>query len=471
MPIATRTRDLPGGRRTKIVATLGPASAAPDMVERLIRAGVDVFRLNLSHGEHAEHEAAFRAVREAAARLGTHTAVLADLCGPKMRTGCFEGGRIEIVAGAPVTVTVRDVLGGPGLIPSQYDALASDVKTGDRILLDDGNLELRVEAVEGSEIACTVLVGGTLKDRKGLNLPGAPVSAVSLTEKDQDDALFALALGVDWLALSFVRKAADVRALRALVSSSGGDAGIVAKIERPEALESIDEIFEESDAIIVARGDLGVELRPELVPVVQAQLVEKGRARGRPVIVAAQMMESMISRPRPTRAEVADVAAAAWGGTDAVLLSAETASGAYPVEAVEMVDRAARAAEAYLFARGGYGVETPAPAPLARDPEVRAIVAFTRSGRTASVLSARRPRAPVLARSVSGATCRRMQLCWGVVPILGPDIPAEGFPAEARRLAMNAGLARDGDATVDVGDFAAVPAEEQPSVVVLRGTA
>ena len=485
MPIATESRRLLR-RRTKIVATLGPASAAPDMIERLIRAGVDVFRLNMSHGDHAGHEAAYRAVRETASRLGVHTAVLADLCGPKIRAGRFEGGKVELVTGSKVTVTTRDVLGSATLIPSQYEALAADVKVGDRILLDDGNLELKVESVQGSEIACTVIQGGTLKDKKGMNLPGVAVSAPSLTEKDRDDARFVLGLGVDYLALSFVRKAADVRELRALMEGVGGKAAIISKIEKPEALECIEEVLDASDGIMVARGDLGVELPPERVPVAQSQLVEMARSRGKPVIVATQMMESMISNPRPTRAEVSDVAGAVWSGTDAVMLSAETAAGSWPVATVEMMDRVARDAEAHLWARGAFGgwarkVDASAPlsveeavahaaTQLSRDLMVRAIVVFTRSGRSASTVSTWRPQAPMLARSSNPATCRRLMLCWGVVPVLGPDIPAGEFPVEARRLVVEAGLAGEGDAILQMSDFAADPAENQPSVVVLRVT-
>lgn len=485
MPIATETRHLLR-RRTKIVATLGPASSSPGMVERLIAAGVDVFRLNMSHGDHEGHERAYRTVRDAAARSGVPVAVLADLCGPKIRTGRFEGGKVELTAGSPVTVTVRDVLGAPGLIPSQYEALAGDVKPGDRILLDDGNLELRVERVEGSEIPCTVIVGGTLKDKKGMNLPGVSVSAPSLTGKDRADARFALGLGVDFLALSFVRRAADVTELRELVALEGGSAAIVSKIEKPEALADIEAILDASDAIMVARGDLGVELPPERVPAAQAQLVEMARARGRQVIVATQMMESMITNPRPTRAEVSDVAGAVWSGADAVMLSAETASGAWPVAAVEMMDRVARDAEAHLWAQGAFGLLERKPADggtfrvedavaraagrLSRDLMVRAIVVFTRSGRSASTVSAWRPQAPVLAHSSDPRTVRRLMLSWGVVPLLGPDLAAGDFPGVARRVARDAGLASAGDVVLQVSGFAADPAENQPSVVVLRVT-
>lgn len=483
MPIATESRRLLR-RRTKIVATLGPASSSPEMIERLIRAGVDVFRLNMSHGDQAGHEATYRAVREAASVTGTQVAVLADLCGPKIRTGTFEGGSVELVAGSPVIVTTRDVVGSGQLIPSQYEALASDVKPGDRILLDDGNLELRVEGVDGTEISCTVVVGGTLKDKKGMNLPGVAVSAPALTEKDRDDAGFALALGVDFLALSFVRRAEDVRDLRALVAGSGHAAAIVSKIEKPEALGHIEEILEESDAIMVARGDLGVELPPERVPAAQSQLVEMARARGKPVIVATQMLESMIENPRPTRAEVSDVAGAVLSGTDAVMLSAETAAGAWPVAAVEMIDGVARETEAHLWARGAFGaweraVDAGVPlrvedavaratTRLSRDLMVRAIVVYTRSGRSASTVAAWRPQAPILARSPSATTCRHLMLSWGVIPVHGPDLTADDLPQGSRSLAREAGLAGSGDAILQVSGFAADEADNQPAVVVLR---
>ena len=329
-------------RRTKIVATVGPASREPPILESLIRAGVDVFRLNMSHGEQADHRAAFERIRAAADAVGEPIAVLADLCGPKIRVDKFAGGRLDLAAGQRVVVTTRRVLGGDGIIPSQYAGLPGDVRPGDRILLDDGLIELRVESVLGDDVPCTVVNGGVLKDRKGMNLPNIPVSAPSLTEKDRADARFALELGVDFLALSFVRRPSDVEDLKNLIAetpalslSSGGraegarDGGtpVIAKIEKPEALDAIEEILEVADGLMVARGDLGVELAPEAVPIVQQELVLRARLRNKPVIVATQMLESMVTNPRPTRAEVSDVSHAVFGGADAVMLSAETASG------------------------------------------------------------------------------------------------------------------------------------------------
>ena len=487
MPVDTAVKRLKR-RRTKIVATLGPASQGPEKLEALVRAGVEVFRLNFSHGSHAEHAETYARVREAAARAHEPVAVLADLCGPKIRAGRFEGGSLGLVAGSRVTVTVRDVPGGPGLIPSAYQGLAGDVEPGSRILLDDGNFELRVERVEGTEISCLVVSGGTLKDRKGINLPGVKVSAPSLTGKDREDAAFAMELGVDLIALSFVRQAADVADLRDLVSAAGSSAAIIAKIEKPEALQAIDAILAVSDGIMVARGDLGVELPPESVPIAQAQLVDLARAHGKPVIVATQMLESMTRNPRPTRAEVTDVSNAVASGADAVMLSAETAAGDHPLGAVEMMDRIARQTEGYMWRRGAFGSMVPLPQTprdpdtpldvheavalatgrLSRDLMVRAIVVFTRSGWSAGVVASSRPQAPVLAVSEQAATCRRMNLLWGVVPVQHVFAEStEELHDVARRLALESGLAAPGEHILRVWGFHSEPEKNVPTLSVL----
>jgi pyruvate kinase len=471
-------------RRTKIVATLGPASRDPATVAALIRAGVDVFRLNLSHGDHADHRAAYERVRAAAAEAGEPVAVLADLCGPKIRVGRFAQGQVELAAGGRVTVTTRDVVGGAGLIPSQYAALARDVRPGERILLDDGLIELRVDAVAGSEVACTVVHGGVLKDRKGMNLPGVAVSAPALTDKDRDDARFALDLGADFLALSFVRGAGDVEELKALLASSGRSADVIAKIERAEALAAIDGILDAADGIMVARGDLGVEMAPEAVPLAQLQLVGAARARNKPVIVATQMLESMVTHARPTRAEVSDVSTAVFGGADAVMLSAETAAGAHPVRAVEMMDRVARRVEDWQWAEGAFGALTgvsglvpPLPlhaavaratAQLSRDLRVRTIVVISRTGATGRVVSAARPAAPVLAVTPDPAACRRMNLLWGTVPVAAEPTDLQQAPALARRLARSFGLAEEGHFILMVTGFRPAGEESEPAVTVLR---
>jgi pyruvate kinase len=468
-------------RRTKIVATVGPASNKDDVLEQLIRAGVNVFRLNMSHGEHGSHRAAYQRVRAAAERLGEPIAVLADLCGPKIRVGQFGGGKVNLTTGSRVTITTRDVVGEPGLIPSQYEALADDVYAGDRILLDDGMIDLQVEEVAGTEVVCTVIYGGVLKDRKGINLPGVNVSAPCLTDKDKEDAQFCMGLGVDFLALSFVRHASDVEELRTLIARAGQTTPIIAKIEMPQALEEIEPILDASDGIMVARGDLGVELPPEVVPIAQRQLVARARAKNKPAIVATQMLESMIDHPRPTRAEVSDVANAVFSGADAVMLSAETASGAYPLMTVEMMDRVARQAEGYQWAEGAFGTIAhddqatyPLPlneaiaratAQLSRDLRVRTIVVLSRSGTTAAVIAAARPAAPVVAVTHDPAVCRRMNLLWGVVPVTGNV--DESPHAVARRCAQGLGLAEAGQPVLAVAGLGATPQDSTPIIGVV----
>jgi pyruvate kinase len=467
-------------RRTKIVATIGPASRDPAVLQELVRTGVNVFRLNMSHGDHADHRLAYERIRAAAEAADEQVAVLADLCGPKIRVGRFPGGSLLLASGEQVSVTTRDVPGGPGLIPSQYAELAKDVRAGDRILLDDGMIELRVSAVAGTEVTCTVVHGGLLKDRKGMNLPGVPVSAPALTDKDCEDARFAMELGVDYLALSFVRNPADVVGLKALIAEEDKDTPVIAKIEKPEAIDCIDEILEAADGLMVARGDLGVELAPESVPIVQQELVTLARMKGKPVIVATQMLESMIEHPRPTRAEVSDVSHAVFAGADAVMLSAETASGSYPVKAVEMMDRVARQVEGWQWVEsafrsitmGQHEQQPPLPlraavarsvAQLSRDLHVRAIVVRTLEGTSASVVSATRPAAPVVALTMDAPTCRRLNLLWGVVPRLIEAFDFEHTAGIARRQVRDLGLAEEGQTILLLAGFG----KREPSVTVL----
>ncbi len=472
-------------RRTRIVATVGPASASAQMIERLIVAGVNVFRLNMSHGDYDFHRESFKRIRTAAQEAGNTIGILADLCGPKIRTGRFKGGAIQLQTGGTVTVTTRAVEGQDGLIPCQYPALASDVKAGDRILLNDGALELGVQSIEDSEISCSVIHGGELKDHKGINLPGVDVSAPSLTEKDKQDALFALELGVDFLALSFVRKAGDIDALRAIIRQHQSPATIIAKIEKPEALENADEILAATDAIMVARGDLGVELKPEEVPLAQGELIAQAREKFKPVIVATQMLESMIEKARPTRAEVTDIAHAVTAGADAVMLSAETAAGAFPVEAVAMMDRIARQTEAQLWKSGVYGsviagdgrlplpiwnVIANATAQMSKDLMAHAVVVISHSGTSAATMSSARPAAPVIAISNNSETCRRMSLLWGVIPILAEEAGTadpNALGALARKMVAKLGLARSGDHVLLVRGFHHEKARNTPSITAL----
>ena len=471
-------------RRTKIVATLGPSSDDPDTISRLMAAGVNVFRLNMSHGDHAGHQQTFERVRELADETGRYIAILADLAGPKIRVGRFRDGEIVLELGDRVTVTTRDVPGEPGLIPSQYEALADDVKAGDSILLADGVMELEVESVEGTEISCHVIQGGVLEDRKGINLPRVEVSAPCLTEKDKDDARFLLELGVDYLGLSFVRRGSDVEELRVLIDAGDHATGIVAKIERPEALEKADAIIDAADAIMVARGDLGVELPPEQVPIAQRHLVDAARAKNKPVIVATQMLESMIEQARPTRAEVSDVSHTVLSGADAIMLSGETATGEHPVLAVEMMNRIARQSEAYLWEQGAFGsfelrerVEPPIPfgdavarssALLSRDLRVRALLVVSHGGMSAATVSSARPAASVVSISASHATCRKMSLMWGVIPHAVQADDLDDPIALARDRAQTLGLADPGDFVLLVRGFHADPVKNTPSITLLR---
>jgi pyruvate kinase len=460
-------------RRTKIVATLGPSSSDEATLSRLIEAGVDVFRLNFSHGTHETHGATYARVRRVAEAKQKASAILADLSGPKIRVGDFPEGSILLEKGQRVTVTTRDVPGGESLIPTHYEPLARDVKKGDGILLDDGAIALRVLGVEGTEVEAEVETGGELKSRKGMNLPGVALSTPSLTAKDRADAKFALGLGVDFLALSFVRRGADVEELKSLVAEDGGRASIIAKIERPEALEDIDAILDVADGIMVARGDLGVEMPPQKVPLIQIQLTDRARAKAKPVIVATQMLESMIEKPRPTRAEVSDVALAVRSGADAVMLSAESATGKYPVQAVQMMDTVARETEAYLWHTGGFSglsqnQDSAAPMPaedalakamaqLSRNIQTRAIVVISKSGRTAQVMSASRPAAPIVATSPDSGTCRKTAVLWGIIPRVVEEKDFDRPEDLARRLARDLNLGVEGQNVLLVRGFGGDP--------------
>jgi pyruvate kinase len=448
-------------RRTKIVATIGPASSAPAMLRRLVRAGLNIARVNFSHGDPRDHAALLARIRRAANAERASIAILADLCGPKVRVGRLAGGRVELREGTRVTVTVRPVLGGATLIPSQYRGLARDVRRGQRILLDDGALELRVLAVRGGEVAAEVVRGGWLADHKGMNLPDTRLRVAALTAKDRRDALVAAAGGADYLALSFVRRPEDIRALRRHLARHGVELPIIAKIEKPEALGSIPEIVELADGIMVARGDLGVELPPEQVPLIQDRLIQLANRGNKPVIVATQMLESMIEHPRPTRAEVGDVAGACLAGADAVMLSAETAAGRYPLEALAMMDTILRETESYQFferggrfkkagggpARGIADALGNAAAQLSRDLAVRCLLVPTHSGLSARFISADRPAAPIIALTPSEAVRRRLSLLWGVSAHRAPrDLGvAEALASGERLIRDRLGLAARGD--------------------------
>lgn len=482
MSIVTQI-NLLKNRRTKIIATLGPASSEPEQIRKLIKAGVNVFRQNMSHGDHDYHRETYARIREIAEELDEPVGILADLCGPKIRTGKFKKDGIELKNNDSVVVTTRDVEGKPGLIPSQYRSLADDVEPGDRILLADGTLELEVDNIEGTEITCTVIYGGKLGNHKGINLPGVKVSAPSLTEKDKADAELAIELGVDFLALSFVRTAEDINDLRELMDSKGSEARIIAKIEKPEALEEASAILDAADGIMVARGDLGVELNPEQVPVAQHQLIDLARSKFKPVIVATQMLESMIENARPTRAEVTDVAYAVNLGTDAIMLSGETAVGAFPIDAVRMMDRISRQTESYLWSHDKYGAKvtetfskTAVPiwdamansmAQLAQDLKVHAVVVISQSGMTAATMSSARPAAPVVAITSRPDICRKMAMLWSVIPVLSDDAGKINPNELARNVITEGGLAHAGEKVLLIRGFHSKAERNIPSITVL----
>ncbi len=432
------------------------------MLGAMLEAGVDVVRLNFSHGAREDHLARLELVRRLAAERGRNVAVLADLQGPKIRVGTVGPDGVTLAAGGDCELLAGAERAPAGVVPVVYERLAADVAPGDRILLDDGAIELRVRSVHGEHIACQVRGGGVVRSGKGVNLPGVRVSAPSLTAKDHADLAAAVAAGVDYVALSFVRRAADVLEVRQAIAALGGEMPVVAKLERPEAVEQLDEILAVTDAVMVARGDLGVELAAEQVPPLQKEIIARANAVGVPVITATQMLESMVTNARPTRAEVSDVANAIFDGTDAVMLSAESAVGAWPLEAVATMGRIAAAAEASPNLNhppppaGGVldvaATVCKAAVQVAADLHARAIVAFTESGATARFVSRFRPRAPIVGLTPYEPVRRRMTLYWGVeVPAtVAPTSEMLAMVAQADQRLCADGTCRPGDVVVIV---------------------
>lgn len=483
MTAATVSPDLGRRRRTRIVATVGPASEGPAVVERLLAAGMDVARLNFSHGTWEHHGRRIEVVREVAGRMGRAVAVLQDLQGPKIRVGMVEAGAVTLEAGAEVELAPDD--GAPGTaarLGVSLSSLGAQLSPGTMVLIDDGRLRLQVLSIRGDVVRCRVEVGGVVRDHKGVNVPNATLDVPCLTDKDLEDLAFGAERGVDLVALSFVRSADDVRALRGHLERLGSSARVVAKIEKHEALACMEDIIEEADGVMVARGDLGVEIPPEEVPHWQKAIIRAAVARARAVITATQMLESMTSAPTPTRAEASDVANAVYDGTSAVMLSGETAVGGFPVEAVATMARIAETVEADLFGAGEGGSESVlagssqplwafsesrsrradpaamvstqdaisrAACSLAEDLRAAAILTPTRSGATARQVSRWRPRVPIVATTPSAEV--RAQLCleWGVVPLqVGEAADTDGTVALAVRAARDAGLLRTGDLAV-----------------------
>jgi pyruvate kinase len=453
-------------RRTKIIATMGPASSDPAVITRMVRAGMDVARLNFSHGTHRDHMRTIQRIRAASRKVGKPVGLLLDLQGPRLRLGEFAGGRIEVETGDEVAVTSRRVHGNARRIPIVYSDLMRDVTVGDRILIADGLVELRVVGRAKDGLRCRVVTGGELSDHKGVNFPGVRLSAPSLTPKDRADIEFGIKMGVDGIALSFVRHAHDLVGLRRLLRGAQRPPAVIAKIERREAIENLDAILEAADCVMIARGDLGVEFPPERVPILQKRIIERASQREVLVITATQMLESMVHAARPTRAEASDVANAIFDGTDAIMLSAETAVGEYPERSIQTMARiAAEADEFSASARsprrasdsmvGALTTPTQALAhtasQAAREIRARAIVIFTHTGYSARLVSKSRPAGPIFALTPLESTCRRLTLTWGVQPVRVPRWrTAEGMIETGVKLLQSRKYLQRGDWVVAI---------------------
>ncbi|WP_346623180.1 pyruvate kinase [Blastococcus montanus] len=417
-------------RRAKIVCTLGPATSSAEQVTALVESGMDVARLNFSHGSHEDHASAYRLVRAASDATGRAVAILADLQGPKIRLGTFAEGPVVWETGSQICITVEDVPGTAERVSTTYKDLHNDVRVGDRLLVDDGNLSLSVVRVDGPDVYCLVVEGGTVSNNKGLSLPGVSVSVPALSDKDEEDLRFALHLGADFIALSFVRSPTDVALVRDIMRQEDIHVPVIAKLEKPEAVRNLDAIVEAFDGVMVARGDLGVELPLEQVPLVQKRAIQAARERNKPVIVATQMLESMITNSRPTRAEASDVANAVLDGTDAVMLSGETSVGAYPIGAVRTMERIIDAVENdHLWApdlarrsRSRSGAIVRAARDIGESLDVKALCTFTQTGETARRLAALHPRQPLLAFTVDARVRSQLALAWGVETFLVPTV-------------------------------------------------
>jgi pyruvate kinase len=446
-------------RRAKIVCTLGPATASLEQITALVEAGMDVARLNFSHGKHEDHERAYRLVREATDKVGRAVAVLADLQGPKIRLGTFADGPVVWEAGRRVCITVEDVPGTVDRVSTTYKDLANDARVGDRLLVDDGKLALTVVDVTGPDVFCLVLEGGPVSNNKGLSLPGVAVSVPAMSEKDAEDLRFALSLGVDFVALSFVRHARDVELVREIMRQEDVEVPVIAKLEKPEAVENLEAIVNAFDGIMVARGDLGVELPLEQVPLVQKRAVQAARERNKPVIVATQMLESMIENSRPTRAEASDVANAVLDGADAVMLSGETSVGKFPIVAVRTMEKIIAAVETEQVmvpelvkqVKHRSVAIVRAAKEIGETLDVQALAAFTSTGRTPQRLAALHTRLPILAFTTDPRVRSRLALSWGVETFLVPEVThTDDMVGQVDFSLMSIGRLREGDNVVIV---------------------
>lgn len=450
---STQTR-----RRAKIVCTLGPASSTAALIRDLIRSGMDVARLNFSHGTPEEKARLITTIREIAAAENKPICILQDLQGPKIRTGRLKYRTpVALKAGSRLIITPRDISGTHQVISTTFKTLAREVQPGARILLSDGLIELRVRSLQGDDVECDVINGGMLGEHKGINLPGTIVSVPSMTEKDEKDLEFGLAHGVDMVAASFIRTAADVQAVREKIRQFHGNVWVIAKLEKPQAIEHLEEILDISDGVMVARGDLGVEMPPEKVPIIQKHVIRRAAAWRKPVITATQMLESMMENPRPTRAEASDVANAIFDGSDAVMLSGETASGKYPREAVRMMAKIVEETEVQMAAEPAHRRRSngklsiseticESVAHAAQELDMRAISVYTETGTTARLISKYRPKTDIYAFSYVPAVCNRVNLLWGVIPIICDHTPAtDDMVRGAERLLWQRGIVHNGD--------------------------
>ena len=451
-------------RSAKIVCTLGPASNSAEMIVRMMRAGMDVARLNFSHGTHDDHAQTIKRLREASGRLSKPIGILADLQGPKIRTGALKDKQpIKLTTGQPFTITTRSIVGTSAGVSTTYKRMPREVSKGDRILLADGSIELRVLSTTSTTVQCKVVNGGLLGEHKGINLPGVKLRIPAVTEKDHEDLEFALDHGANFVAVSFVRTAKDVLQAKKAIARLKHDVPVIAKLEKPEAIDHLDEILHVSDGVMVARGDLGVEMSPEKVPVVQKLIIAKACEARRPVITATQMLESMTTNPRPTRAEASDVANAVFDGSDALMLSAETASGNYPLETVQMMDRIIREAEANNAhvlrpSHSQFNIAETASELICHASEelhMKVIAVFTETGSTARLVSKHRPLQPIIAFSTIQETRRRLSLLWGVFPrTIGKVQDIEELIQSAEKRLLEERLVHPGDV---VGIVAGTP--------------
>jgi len=458
LPFSSNPPLSPGLRRAKIISTIGPSCNGEQKLREMMRLGMDVARLNFSHGTHAEHAHNIERLRHVARRENRSICILQDLQGPKIRTGKLTDGEpVMLKAGAGVTITPRNVRGTASLISTTFTGLAREVSKNARILLSDGLIELRVVAIRGKDVECEVVNGGVLGEHQGINLPGVALSIPALTAKDREDLEFGLTHGVDVVALSFVRSACDVLLAKELIAKHRVEVPVIAKLEKPQALKQLEKIFEAADGVMVARGDLGVEMPPEKVPVIQKYVIRRAADWRKPVIIATQMLESMIENPRPTRAEASDVANAIFDGTDSVMLSAETATGRYPLQAVGIMSKIVIEAESNMaeFTQPRRRQHRPlsiaeticeSVAHAADDLKMGAIAVFTETGNTARLISKYRPPAPVYAFSRAAAVCNRMNLFWGVTPVMRDQaLKAEGMLLAAEQELVRRGCVKSGD--------------------------